>query len=168
MISGTQRPDDDGDPAAPPGPAPPEADRLAAVLEELERLGAWARYYAELRLDAWRLAAREAALAIVWGAVGLLVAAAALATAVALCLVGLARALNAWAGNDWAGPLATGGGLLLLVLVGLAGGTAWYRNRSRRRMIEKYERLRAAQFARHTGNTTGHAGDTPRQPPPPD
>jgi hypothetical protein len=147
MISSPERPESDGDSA--PGGAAAEDDRLAPLLADLKRLGGWARYYAELRLDRLRLTGREAALAAAWGAVALVVAVAALATAVALLLVGIARGVNAWAGNDWAGPAATGGGVLLLALAGLAGGTAWYRNRSRRRTIEKYERLRAAQLAAH-------------------
>ncbi len=124
-----------------------EPDRWTILLEDLSRLGRYARYYAELRLDSLKLTAREAVIAGLWGALGAVVGAAALVTSVVLLLVGMARGVNALTSNDWAGPLTTG----LVVLGGAAIGLAAIAHRLRSSALvktrEKYDSLRPAEVA---------------------
>lgn len=143
---------DPGGPAAPPGGeqrAPHgEPDRLALLLADLSRLGSFARYYVELRLDSLKLTAREALIAGLWATLGAVVGAAALVTGVSLLLVGVARGINVLAGNDWAGPLTTGLVVLGGVTIGLAAIGHRLRSSALMKTREKYDSLRPAEVAR--------------------
>jgi len=134
--------------APPPDPAAgSEPDRLAILLADLSRLGRYARYYAELRLDSLKLSAREAMIAGVWGVLAAVVGVTALVTAVVMLLTGISRGVGVLAGNDWAGPLATG----LVVLAGATLAVAAFghqlRSSALARTQAKYETLRASEPA---------------------
>jgi hypothetical protein len=120
---------------------------LALLLADLSRLGSFARYYVELRLDSFRLTAREALIAGLWAGLGAVVGAAALVTGVALLLVGVARGVNVLAGNDWAGPLTTGLVVLGGATVGLAAMAHQLRSSALVKTREKYNSLRPAEVA---------------------
>lgn len=122
-----------------------EPDRLAFLLADLSKLGQYARYYVELRLDSLKLTAREALIASVWGLLAAVVGATALVTAVVLLLVGVSRGVGVWANNDWAGPLVTG----MIVLGGAMIAVAALGHQLRQRALvhtqEKYAALRAGE-----------------------
>jgi hypothetical protein len=135
-------------PAPPPDPPPgSEPDRLAILLADLSRLGRYARYYTELRLDSLKLSAREAMIAGVWGALGAVVGVAVLVTGVVMLLTGISRGVGVLAGNDWAGPLVTGLVVLGGAVLAVAALGHQLRSSALVRTQAKYEALRASETA---------------------
>jgi hypothetical protein len=122
-----------------------EPDRLAILLADLGKLGRYARYYVELRLDSLKLTAREALIASVWGLLAAVVGGAALVTGVVLLLVGVSRGVGVLANNDWAGPLVTGMIVLGGAMIAVAALGHQLRQRALVRTQEKYAALRAGE-----------------------
>jgi hypothetical protein len=146
-------------PAPPPDPAAGnEPDRLAILLADLSRLGRYARYYTELRLDSLKLSAREAMIAGVWGAMGAVVGVAALVTGVVMLLTGISRGVGLLAGNDWAGPLVTGLVVLAGATIAVAALGRQLRSSALARTQAKYETLRVSEPA-PTSPTNGATHD---------
>ena len=134
--------------APPPDPAAGgEPDRLAILLADLSRLGRYARYYTELRLDSLKLSAREAMIASVWGALGAVVGIAVLVTGVVMLLTGISRGVGVLAGNDWAGPLVTGLVVLGGAIVTVAAVGHQLRSSALARTQAKYDLLRTNEPA---------------------
>lgn len=131
------------------GDAPPRAFMDVGV--RLAELKDYAGYFASAKLDAFKLTVRNVALYAVLGLVAVIAGVGLLVTAAALLLTGLAGAVGAMFSPDrpWAGALIVG----FVVLIGAVTGVLLLKRRltgaSRRRTVEKYEKLKQDERARY-------------------
>ena len=134
----------------------PATSSLRNLLDDFRRIRELGSYYLTARKDRLRLTVRQA---LVWGAVGFLalcVLLTVLITAVVLLLVGVSGGLaRAFGESAWLGPTVLGGGLILLLAGATAAGVAWLGRSSRRKTVEKYERLESHQRASLGQDPTG-------------
>lgn len=137
-------------------PTPLGPHPLGPLAENIDALREFGAYYLETRLDGMRLRLRRAAMATVVGLIAGAAAVTGLITAVVLLLTGAAGALTvAFGGRVWAGNLAVGGGVVLIVAVGLWALKTYLASSARRRTVEKYEHQRDQQRARCGRHASG-------------
>ncbi len=144
----------------------PHDDPLGDIRQRISELIDYFFYYISARIDTLKFAVKRRIFIASWIAIAVLAGAGAIITAVALLCEGVCDGLSVLFGHRWAGELATGT-MLILVVAGGGYGAVWYLIRqSHLKSMAKYEAMRRKereQFGRdateraHNGDR--HGGD---------
>jgi len=163
MNAQTEKPSRGADAPEPQADVPPPpdghpAEAFADAFEKLRELRELASYYLATRIDAIKLAVRNLGIYAALGILGLVVAAATLAAAVVLLLLGIA---GAWAElfprHPWLGDLITGVLVLIVGVPAMLIGVKWFTGWFRSKTIEKYESRQHQQRQQFGRDVRGHA-----------
>ncbi len=122
------------------GTAPP-GDPIAAMRDRVAELVDYFLYYISARIDSLKFAIKRRIFIACWIATAVLVAAGAIVTGVVLLCVGVSEGLTQWFGHRWAGELATGALLLVVVAVGGFIGIGHLIRSSHLKSVAKYEAM---------------------------
>jgi hypothetical protein len=132
-------------------PSPAEAFRL--LQQQVGALQAYVTHFVSAKIDGWVLSARQLALWVALGVVGLTAAVGLVITAVVLVLLGAAEGLALlFGGRWWLGALVVGGGTVVLFPLGILIGMRTWNSRWRQQKVHQYEERQRQQQA-----TYGHS-----------
>jgi uncharacterized membrane protein len=110
-------------------------------------------HFISAKIDAWVLSARQLALWVVLGVVGLTAAVGLVVTAVVLVLIGAAEGFALlFGGRWWLGALVVGGGTVALLTLGILIGMRTWNSRWRQQKVHQYDERQRQQQA-----TYGHS-----------
>lgn len=139
-------------------------ETLQLVLLQLREAGVELQRFAAVRWDRLRTAVRGVGFALVYGIVGGIVGATVLIAATIYLMAGLRGALTAlFDGREWAGQLAVGGGVLILVWLGLSLARSRSNRNDMKKMVERYERL-DEKHAERRREVLAHDGERVSRP----
>jgi len=132
-----------------------ETEAATQAVEAIPRLISELRdqvlYYAAVRIDLWRAGARRAVFLVILAATALIVAIAAVVTAVVLVLMGAAHGLGeVFGGRYWLGDLVVGIGAVGVLCLGLRSLMIGVRRRALDRAVrlcEERKRFHAASVS---------------------
>lgn len=117
-------------------------DPLGDMRQRISELIDYFLYYISARIDTLKFAVKRRIFIASWIAIAVLAGAGAIITAVALLCEGVCDGLSVLFGHRWAGELATGA-MLILVVAGGGYGAVWYLIRqSHLKSMAKYEAMR--------------------------
>jgi hypothetical protein len=103
-------------------------------------LQAYVTHFVSAKIDGWVLSARQLALWVALGVVGLTAAVGLVITAVVLVLLGAAEGLALlFGGRWWLGALVVGGGTVVLFPLGILIGMRTWNSRWRQQKVHQYE-----------------------------
>jgi len=125
-----------------PGERSPPADPLAAMRQHIAEVVDYFLCYLSARIDSLKFAIKRRIFIACWIAVAVLAAAGAIITGVVLLCQGICDGLTQWFGHRWAGELATGALLLVVVAVGGSLAVEHLIRRSYLKSVAKYEAMR--------------------------
>jgi hypothetical protein len=138
---------------------PSHDDPLGDIRQRISELIDYFFYYISARIDTLKFAVKRRIFIASWIAIAVLAGAGAIITAVALLCEGVCDGLSVLFGHRWAGELATGA-MLILVVAGGGYGAIWYLiRRSHLKSMAKYEAMRRKereQFGRDATEPTGN------------
>jgi len=163
MNAQHQSPPPSGAPEAEPRPNPAAEDSPAEALRDafgkLGEVQAYAGHFVAAKIDAIKLAIRNAGIMAALGIVGLIAVAAVVSTAIVLLLVGIAGAWGALLGDRvWLGDLITAVLVLAVLGIGVMVGLKMLNRSFRAKTVEKYEQRKRQERARYGHDADQYAG----------
>ena len=120
-------------------------DALRDISQQLAELKSYAAYYLAAKSDSIKGSLRNVGIYAGLGIVGLIAFGSLVAMAVALLCLGIAHGIAALTGHGWIGDLVAGVLLLGLIAGAVIFGLRAVTSSSRKRTIEKYEKLQQEQ-----------------------
>lgn len=126
----------------------------APIGEEISHLVGLGREWLQVKRDQGVAKVRSAILTTVTVTLAAFIGAAALATAMAMLLIGTAQVIQSTGLPAGTGNIIIGGGLLVLATIAVLVLKARTRRNWHRARVAEYERTRAAAAARHAQSTT--------------
>jgi hypothetical protein len=141
MVSQPESPEKPGETKQRPEDKPPAADPFAAIRERVAEVLDYFLYYLSAQIDSVKFAIKKRIFIAATIAVAVLAGAGAIVTAVVLLCEGICDGLSELLGRRWAGELATG--CMLVIVVGIGAYVTLGRliRRSHKRIIAKYEAM---------------------------
>ncbi len=134
--------------AAPGEQEPSPAEALRRLLQQSEALRAYFTHFVNAKVDSFLLSARQLAIWIALGVVGLLALAGLIVTAIVLLVGGAAAGLALlFGGRLWLGQVVMGGGLLVLLPLSILIGVRIWQHRSRQQKVQQYDERQLEQHA---------------------
>jgi hypothetical protein len=132
---------------------PSPAEALRRLQQQVGELQAYLVHFVSAKIDGFVLSARQLALWIALGVVGLTAAVGLVVTAIVLVLVGAADGFaRLFGGRWWLGALVVGGGTLVLLTLGIFVGMRTWQSRWRQQKVQQYDERQLQQQ-----NTFGHS-----------
>ena len=132
---------------------PSPAEALHRLQQQFGELQAYATHFVSAKIDGFVLSARQLALWIVLGLVGLIAGVGLIVTATVLVLIGAAHGFALlFGGQWWLGALVVGGGTLALLALCLIIGMRTWQSRWRQQKVQQYDERQLQQRA-----TFGHS-----------
>lgn len=149
MVSEPNGPETSEDEAAEqPGEKSSPTDPLSAMRRRIAELVDYFLYYISARIDSLKFAIKRRIFIACWIAVAVLAAAGAIITGVVLLCQGICDGLTQLFGHRWAGELATGSLLLVVMAVGGFAVVGHLIRRSYLKSVAKYEAMRKRERER--------------------
>jgi hypothetical protein len=116
-------------------------------------LQAYLTHFVSAKIDGFVLSARQLAIWVALGVVGLIAAVGLVVTAVVLVLIGAADGLGLlFGGRWWLGAIVVGGGTLVLLALGIFIGLRIWQSRWSQQKVQQYDERQIQQRA-----TFGHS-----------
>ena len=132
---------------------PSPAEALHRLLQQLGELQAYVAHFVSAKIDGFVLSARQLALWVVLGVVGLTAGVGLIVTAVVLVLVGAAHGCALlFGGQWWLGALVVGGGTLALLALCIIIGMRTWQSGWRQQKVQQYDERQLRQR-----DTFGHS-----------
>ena len=132
---------------------PSPAEALRRLQQQVGELQAYLTHFVSAKIDGLILSARQLALWVALGVVGLTAAVGLIVTAIVLVLVGAADGFAVlFGGRWWLGAIVVGGGLLLLLTLSILIGVRTWQRKSRQQKVQQYDERQLQQHA-----TFGHS-----------
>src|SRR5919197_4255851 len=132
-------------------PSPAEALRL--LQQQVGELQAYLTHFVSAKIDGFILSARQLALWVALGVVGLTAAVGLVVTAIVLVLIGAANGFaQLFGGRWWLGALVVGVGTLVVLALGIFIGMRIWQSRWRQQKVQQYDERQLQQHA-----TFGHS-----------
>ena len=125
---------------------PSPAEALHRLQQQFGELQAYVTHFVSAKIDGFVLSARQLALWIVLGMVGLTAGVGLIVTATVLVLVGAAHGFALlFGGRWWLGALVVGGGTLALLVLGIIIGMRTWQSRWRQQKVQQYDERQLQQ-----------------------
>jgi hypothetical protein len=138
--------DTNGAQAYPGEQEPSPAEALRRLQQQVGELQAYLAHFVSAKVDSVLLSARQIALWIVLGVVGLIALGGLLVTAIVLLLVGAAAGLALlFGGQLWLGQMVVGAGVLVLFALALLIGMRTWQRRWRQQKVQQYDERQLQQ-----------------------
>ena len=132
---------------------PSPAEALRRLQQQVGELQAYVTHFVSAKIDGLVLSARQLALWVALGAVGLTAAVGLIVTAIVLVLVGAADGFALlFGGRWWLGAIVVGGGTLVLLALGIFIGMRILQSKWRQQKVQQYDERQLQQQA-----TFGHS-----------
>ena len=132
---------------------PSPAEALHRLQQQFGELQAYATHFVSAKIDGLVLSARQLALWIVLGLVGLTAGVGLIVTATVLVLLGAAHGFALlFGGQWWLGALVAGGGTLALLALCIIIGMRTWQSRWRQQKVQQYDERQLQQH-----DTFGHS-----------
>ena len=132
---------------------PSPAEALRRLQQQIGELQAYLTHFVSAKIDGLVLSARQLALWVALGVVGLVAAVGLVVTAIVLVLVGAADGFALlFGGRWWLGAIVVGGGTLVLLALGIFIGMRILQNRWLQQKVQQYDERQLQQQA-----TFGHS-----------
>jgi hypothetical protein len=137
---------------------PSPAEALRRLQQQVGELQAYLVHFVSAKIDGFVLSARQLALWIALGVVGLTAAVGLVVTAIVLVLVGAADGFaRLFGGRWWLGALVVGGGTLVLLTLGIFVGMRTWQSRWRQQKVQQYDERQLQQRAAFGRNVADRA-----------
>jgi hypothetical protein len=125
---------------------PSPAEALHLLQQQFGELQAYVTHFISAKIDGFVLSARQLALWIVLGMVGLTAVVGLIVTAMVLVLLGTAHGVALLCGGRWwLGALIVGGGTLALLALGIIIGMRTWQDRWLQQKVQQYDERQLQQ-----------------------